>query len=91
MMALVSLDLSHESKGDHPRMFVLAVCRELCIPQRAMESTSWKLVYGSKDTVDEADERYHAQSLWAAREDQIPDLAVELMDTQAATKAKGGV
>lgn len=86
-VTLVSPGMLHESKGHRLTMLVFAVCMELRIQRRALSSTTWKLPKGSKDTAYEADQSYYIQSVRTARDDQVPDLALEVVVTHEATKA----
>ena len=50
-------------------------------------STTWKLPLGAGDTAYEADAAYYIQSHGRAKEDQPPDLAIEIVVSHPATKA----
>ncbi len=86
-VTLVSPGMPHETKGYRLKLLILAVCLELRIKLTGLESTTWKLPLGVGDTAYEADAAYYIQSHGRAREDQPPDLAVEIVVSHPATKA----
>jgi Uma2 family endonuclease len=86
-VTLVAPGLSHEMKGYRLRMLILAVCVELGIKHKGLESTTWKLPLGLGDTAYEADAAYYIQSYGTAKKRQPPDLALEIVVSHAETKA----
>ena len=84
---LVSPGRPHESMGHRLDRLIMAVCLELGIEHTALGSTTWKLPKGLKDTAYEADESYYIQSYETATEDQVPDLAIEVVVSHSEKKA----
>jgi Uma2 family endonuclease len=86
-VTLVSAGMMHgieECRLDH---LILAICRELVIKYMSLGSTTWTLPLGAGDTAYEADAAYYIQSFGRAKENQPPDLAIEIVVTNPATKA----
>jgi Uma2 family endonuclease len=86
-VTLVSPGESHESNGYRINLLILAICLELRIKFSGLESTTWFLPFGSGDTAYEADAAYYIQSHGKTRKNQPPDLAVEIVVSNPATKA----
>lgn len=86
-VTLVSPGMPHEVAGERLSILILAICLELRIRYSPLASTTWKLPFGIGDTAYEADAAYYIQSHGRAREDQPPDLAVEIVVSHPATKA----
>src|SRR3954471_2983355 len=86
-VTLVSPGMPHERKGSRLDLLILAVCLELRIKREALRSTTWKLPFGAGDTAYEADNAYYVQNQGTARNDQPPDLAVEIVVSHSARKA----
>jgi Uma2 family endonuclease len=86
-VTLVSPGMPHEVDGDRLSSLVLAICLELRIEHSPLRSTTWKLPLGVGDTAYEADAAYYIQSYGRAKENQPPDLAIEIVVTHPATKA----
>jgi Uma2 family endonuclease len=66
---------------------ILAVCLELGIRREALRSTTWNFPFGAGDTAYEADNAYYVQNQGMAKEQQSPDLAIEVVVSHAARKA----
>jgi Uma2 family endonuclease len=86
-VTLVSPGMTHEVEGTRLFIMILAVCQELRIPLSPLASTTWKLPPGSGDTAYEADAAYYIQSHGQAAEGQPPDLAIEIVVSNPATRA----
>lgn len=86
-VTLVSPGRPHETSGYRLTNLVLAVCLELGIEHTSLASTTWKLPKGAKDTAYEADQCYYIQSYGTAEEDQVPDLAIEVVVSHSEKKA----
>ncbi len=86
-VTLVSPGESHESNGYRINLLILAVCLELRIKFKGLESTTWFLPFGSGDTAYEADAAFYIQSFGKASKNQPPDLAIEIVVSHPATKA----
>jgi Uma2 family endonuclease len=86
-VTLVSPGKSHESMAGRLANLILAVGLELGIRHAALRSTTWALPEGGEGTAYEPDESYYVQSLGTAGEDQVPDLAVEVVVTNPERKA----
>jgi Uma2 family endonuclease len=86
-VTLVSPGMPHEQDLDRLSNVVLAICWELGIDYSALRSTTWHLPLGVGDTAYEADAAYYIQSHGRAKEDQPPDLAIEVVVSHPATKA----
>jgi Uma2 family endonuclease len=86
-VTLVSSGRSHETAGGRLASLVLAVCLELGIRHTALHSTTWELPEGDEGTAYEADQSYYVQSHGKADEGQVPDLAIEVVVSNPATKA----
>ncbi len=86
-VTLVSPGESHETNGHRFNLLILAVCFELRIKFTGLDSTTWFLPFGSGDTAYEADAAYYIQSFGKTRKNQPPDLAVEIVVSNPATKA----
>ncbi len=86
-VTLVSPGMPHEVAGARLFVLILAICVELRIKRRALESTTWTLPLGAGDTAYEADAAYYIQSHGQTKPHQPPDLAVEIVVSHPATKA----
>jgi Uma2 family endonuclease len=86
-VTLVSPGMPHEVTGVRLFVLILAICLELRIKRKALESTTWKLPHGAEDTAYEADAAYYIQSHGQTKPDQPPDLAVEIVVSHSASKA----
>jgi Uma2 family endonuclease len=86
-VTLVSPGRSHETTGARLEKLVFAVCQELEIEYTELESTTWTLPKGGRDTAYEADKCYYIQSHETATEGQVPDLAIEIVVSNPETKA----
>src|SRR4051794_12351570 len=86
-VTLVSPGMPHEVAGTRLFILIMAICLELRIKRKALESTTWKLPLGAGDTAYEADAAYYIQSQDRAKADQPPDLAIEIVVSNPATKA----
>src|SRR3954449_12230089 len=58
-VTLVSPGMPHEVAGGRLSLLILAICLELRIKRKALESTTWKLPLGAGDTAYEADAAYY--------------------------------
>ena len=86
-VTLVSPGFPHEDAGVRLAFLITAICLELRIKIKSLRSTTWTLPLGAGDTAYEADAAYYIQSLGRAKEGQPPDLAVEVVVSNPATKA----
>lgn len=86
-VTLVSPGKPHESMGRRLMSLIMAVCLELGIKHTALGSTTWTLPDWSGGTAYEPDESYYVQSHGIAGEEQVPDLAIEIVVTHPAKKA----
>jgi Uma2 family endonuclease len=86
-VTLVSPGIPHETRGRGLANLILAVCLELKIKYRALVSSTWLLPKAAKDTAYEADESFYVQSFGITEEGQVPDLAIEIVVSNPATKA----
>jgi Uma2 family endonuclease len=86
-VTLVSPGMPHEVAGARLFILIMAICIELRIRRKALDSTTWTLPLGAEDTAYEADAAYYIQSLGRAKEGQPPDLAIEIVVSHPATKA----
>ena len=86
-VTLVSPGKTHEDAGVRLSFVILAICLELRIKIRSLRSTTWTLPRGAGDTAYEADLAYDIESLGRPDEDHPPDLAVEVVVSNPATKA----
>jgi Uma2 family endonuclease len=86
-VTLVSPGMPHESKGYRLDHLILAVCLELGVKFQGLASTTWTLPFGAGDTAYEADAAYYIQSHGQAKKHQPPDLAIEIVVSNPATKA----
>jgi Uma2 family endonuclease len=86
-VTLVSPGMPHETGWGRLSILVMAVCLELKIKHRALASTTWLLPGAAKDTAYEADQCYYVQSYGTAAKGQVPDLAIEVVVSNPATKA----
>ncbi len=86
-VTLVSPGMPHESKGYRLDLLILAICLELRIKYMGLASTTWTLPLGLGDTAYEADSAFYIQSHGRAKAGQPPDLAIEVVVSNPATKA----
>lgn len=86
-VTLVSPGMSHEKKGCRLSLLILAVCHELRIKLNGLQSTTWTLPFGSRDTAYEADHAFYVQSFGTSNPDHMPDLAVEIVVSHSEKKA----
>ena len=86
-VTLVSPGRSHETTAARLAKLVFAVCQELEIEHTELESTTWTLPRGLRDTAYEPDKCYYIQSHATATEDQMPDLAIEIVVSNPEDKA----
>jgi Uma2 family endonuclease len=86
-VTLVSPGKPHERSGRRLANLILAICLELRIQHTALVSTAWVLPKGARDTAYESDESYYIQSHGTAEEDQVPDLAIEIVVSHPEKKA----
>ncbi len=86
-VTLVSPGRPHETSGRRLLSLVMAVCLELGVKRTALGSTTWTLPDGGEGTAYEPDESYHIQSHGHARDNQVPDLAIEVVVTNPERKA----
>jgi len=86
-VTLVSPGKSHENAGVRLSFVIMAICFALRIKVKSLKSETWKLPPGAGDTAYEADASFHIQSYGRAKEGQVPDLAVEVVVSNPATKA----
>ena len=86
-VTLVSPGMPHEVAGERLSIMILAICLELRIKYSPLRSTTWKLPPGSGDTAYEADAAFYIQSHGRTKEGQAPDLAVEVVVSNPASKA----
>jgi Uma2 family endonuclease len=86
-VTLVSPGMPHEINGSRLSLLILAICIELRIKYSPLESTTWFLPFGARDTAYEADAAFYIQSHGKAKENQPPDLAIEIVVSNPATKA----
>ena len=86
-VTLVSPGMPHESEGYRLNSLILAICLELRIKLKGLASTTWFLPLGAGDTAYEADAAYYIQSFGRAKENQPPDLAIEVVVSHPARKA----
>ena len=86
-VTLVSPGLPHEVAGARLFLLILAICLEMRTKISPLASTTWKLPLGAGDTPYEADAAYYIQSHGRAKPGQAPDLAIEIVVTNPATKA----
>jgi Uma2 family endonuclease len=85
-LTLVSPGRSHERSDRRLGIVILAICSVLRIPVSLLGSTYFELPQGAEDFGYEPDEGYHIRDL-EQKEDQPPDLAVEVVVTNPETKA----
>ncbi len=86
-VTLVSPGKSHENAGGRVSVIITAICFALRIKVKSLRSETWSLPPGAGDTAYEADAAFHIQSYGRAKEGQVPDLAVEVVVSNPATKA----
>ena len=86
-VTLVSPGMPHEVDGERLSIVILAICTELRLRRSSLRSTTWYLPLGAGDTAYEADAAYYIQSQGRARPHQPPDLAIEIVVSNPATKA----
>jgi Uma2 family endonuclease len=86
-VTLVSPGMPHEVTGARLFILILAICHALRTKYSPLASTTWKLPLGAEDTAYEADAAYYIQSHGRAKEGQAPDLAIEIVVSNPATKA----
>jgi Uma2 family endonuclease len=86
-VTLVSPGRPHESMGHRLDRLITVLCLELGIEHTALGSTTWALPFGVGDTAYEADEAYYVQSHATAKENQPPDLAIEIVVSHSEKKA----
>jgi Uma2 family endonuclease len=86
-VTLVSPGMPHEHDLDRLSSLVLAICFALRIKLSPLRSTTWFLPFGAGDTAYEADAAYYIQSYGRTKENQPPDLAIEVVVSHPATKA----
>jgi Uma2 family endonuclease len=86
-VTLVSPGMPHEVTGERLSILILAICFALRIKYSPLASTTWTLPLGVGDTAYEADSAYFIQSHGQTKEDQPPDLAIEIVVSNPATKA----
>ena len=86
-VTLVSPGMPHENAGVRLSFVIMAICFALRIKVKSLSSTTWFLPQGLGDTAYEADAAFHIQSFGRAKENQPPDLAVEVVVSNPATKA----
>jgi Uma2 family endonuclease len=79
--------MPHERELDRLSSLVKAICFALRIKLSALRSTTWYLPLGVGDTAYEADAAYYIQSHGQAKKNQPPDLAIEVVVSNPATKA----
>ena len=85
-VTLVSPGMPHEVAGARLFILIMAICLELRIKRKALDSTTWTLPLGAGDTAYEADAAYYIQSYGRVKEGQAPDLAVEIVVSHPASK-----
>jgi Putative restriction endonuclease len=83
----VSPGMPHELAGWRLSSLVLAICLELRIKHSPLASTTWTLPLGAGDTGYQADAAYYIQSHGAAKTNQPPDLAIEVVVSHSEKKA----
>jgi Uma2 family endonuclease len=86
-VTLVSPGLPHEMDGHRPSLLIYAVCFVLGMRLNNSKSTTWYLPLGADDAAYEADAAFYIQSQGRAKPSQPPDLAVEVLVSNPATKA----
>ncbi len=86
-VTLVSPGMPHEQELDRLSSLILAICLILRIKHSTLRSTTWYLPLGVGDTAYEADAAYYIQSHGRAKKNQPPDLAIEVVVSNPATKA----
>ena len=86
-VTLVSPGMPHEQMGARLDYLILAVCLELGIRYSPLASTTWTLPLGSGDTAYEADKAYYIQSHGTTKQQQPPDLAIEVVVSHSEKKA----
>jgi Uma2 family endonuclease len=86
-VTLVSPGTPHEAMGFRLTLMIVAVFLELGINFKGLASRTWKLPLGVGDTAYEPDAAYYIQSAGHAKENQPPDLAIEIVVSNPATKA----
>jgi Uma2 family endonuclease len=86
-VTLVSPGMPHEINGSRLSLMMLAICFTLGMKHKSLRSTTWFLPLGAGDTAYEADAAYYIQSHGKAKENQPPDLAIEIVVSNPATKA----
>ena len=74
-------------KGRRSESSILAICLELRIKFKSLASTTWTLPRGAGDTAYEAYAAYYIPRHDRAKPRQAPDLAVEIVVTNPASKA----
>jgi Uma2 family endonuclease len=86
-VTLVSPGMPHELDGHRLSLLIHAVCFVLGMRLNNLKSTTWYLPLGADDTAYEADAAFYVQSQGRAKPDQPPDLAIEVVVSNPATKA----
>jgi Uma2 family endonuclease len=86
-VTLLSPGMPHEIAGERLSILILAICLELRIRYTPLASTTWTLPRGAGDTAYEADAAFFIQNHGRAKPRQVPDLAIEIVVTNPATKA----
>ena len=86
-VTLVSPGMPHERDLERLSSLVKAICFALGMKLSALRSTTWFLPLGVGDTAYEADAAYYIQSHGRAKPNQPPDLAIEVVVSNSATKA----
>ena len=86
-VTLVSPGMPHEVAMERLSILILAICLELRVRCSSLASTTWYLPAGAGDTAYEADAAYYIQSQGRAKPRQPPDLAIEIVVSNPATKA----
>jgi Uma2 family endonuclease len=86
-VTLVSPGMPHDVTMERLSFLILAICMELGIRRTSLRSTTWYLPLGARDTAYEPDAAYYLGRHGQVGPDQPPDLAVEIVVTNPATKA----
>jgi Uma2 family endonuclease len=86
-VTLVSPGRSHETVARRLLYLMIAILEELEIHHTPLGSTQWAVPAGQGETAYEPDESYYIQSHETANEDQVPDLAIEIVVSNSPTKA----
>ena len=83
-LTLVSPGETHETSDRRLGLLIIAICEALKIPISPLGATYHGM---AGDTGYEPDESYYVQSHGTASAGQVPDLAIEVVVTNPATKA----